>query len=44
MKHRRLIPGEKELLNLFDDLPNISLTDKTLKSENQEDKNEEKKN
>ena len=41
IKHRRLIPGQKELLNLFDDLSNIILTDKTLKSESQEDKNEE---
>ena len=44
IKHRRLIPGQKELLNLFDDLSNIILTDKTLKSESQEDKNEEKEN
>ena len=44
IKHKRLIPGQKELLNLFDDLSNIILTDKTLKSESQEDKNEEKEN
>ena len=44
IKHRRLIPGQKELLNLFDDLSNIILTDKTLKSESQEDKNEENEN
>ena len=45
IKHRRLIPGQKELLKLFDDdLSNIILTDKTLKSESQEDKNEEKEN
>ena len=30
---RRIISGQKELLNLFDDLSNIILTDKTLKSE-----------
>ena len=41
IKHRRLIPGQKELL--FDDLSNIILSDKTLKSESQEDKNEEKR-
>ena len=32
IKHRRLIPGQKELLNLFDVLSNITLTDKTLMS------------
>ena len=32
IKHRRLIPGQKELLKLFDDLPKIILTDKTLES------------
>ena len=30
IKHKRLIPGQKELLNLFDDLSDIILTDKTL--------------
>ena len=44
IKYKRLIPGQKELLNLFDDLSNIILTDKTLKSESQEDKNEENEN
>ena len=29
IKHKRLIPGQKELLNLFDDLSDIILTDKT---------------
>ena len=43
IKHRRLILGQKELLDLFDDLSNIILSDKTLKSESQEDKNEEKR-
>ena len=38
IEHRRLIPEQKELLNLFDLLDTI-LTDKTLKSEIQEDKN-----
>ena len=37
-KDKRLIAGQKELLNLFDLLDTI-LTDKTLKSEIQEDKN-----
>ena len=32
IEHRRLIPGQKELLKLFDDLPKIILTDKTLES------------
>ena len=32
IKHKRLIPGEKELLNLFDDLSDIILTYKTLMS------------
>ena len=44
IKHRRLIPGQKELLNLFDDLSNIILTDKALKSESEENKNEQKEN
>ena len=38
IEHRMLIPEQKELLNLFDLLDTI-LTDKTLKSEIQEDKN-----
>ena len=42
IKHRRLIPEQKELLNLFGDLSNIIWTDKI--SESQEDKNEEKEN
>ena len=32
IKHKRLIPGQKELLNLFNDLSDIILTDKTLMS------------
>ena len=40
IKHRRLIPGQKELLNLFDDLSNIILTDKTLMSSKDENQNE----
>ena len=40
IKHKRLIPGQKELLNLFDDLSDVILTDKIIESEGQEDKNE----
>ena len=39
IKHKRHTPKHKELLNLFNDLLDIIITDKTLKSENQEDKN-----
>ena len=38
IKHKRLIPGQKELLNLFNDLSDIILTDKI--SERQENENE----
>ena len=41
IKDKRLIPGQKELLNLFDNLSDIILTDKILASKNQE--NEMKK-
>ena len=45
IKHKRLIPGQKELLNLFNDLSDIILTDKTLMSskekENEKLKEEE---
>ena len=40
IKYKKRTPGHKKLLNLFNDLLNIILTDKTLKSENQEDKEE----
>ena len=43
INYRRIISGQKELLNLFD-LWDTILTDKTLKPESQEDKNEEKEN
>ena len=46
IEHKRLIPGQKELLNLFDDLSDIILTDKTLmslKDENEKLKEESKK-
>ena len=39
IKYKRPIPKHKELLNLFNDLLDIILTDKTLESESQEDKN-----
>ena len=42
IKDKRLIPGQKKLLNLFDNLFDIILTDKTLESESQENKNENK--
>ena len=40
IKYKKHTPGHKKLLNLFDDLSDIILTDKTLKSENQENENE----
>ena len=39
IKYKRRTPGHKELLDLFNDLLNIILSDKTLESESQEDKN-----
>ena len=42
IKHRKIIPGQKELLNLFDNLSDIILTDKTVGS--QENKNENYEN
>ena len=46
MKYKRLIHGQKELLNLFNDLSDIILTDKTLMSSKDENEKlkEEKKN
>ena len=46
IKHKRLISGKKELLNLFDDLSDIILTDKTLMSSKDENEilKEENKN
>ena len=40
IKYKKRTPGQKELLNLFNDLPDTILTNKTLKSESQEDENE----
>ena len=39
IKYRKRTPEHKELLSLFDDLLDIILTDKTLESKSQEDKN-----
>ena len=46
IKYKRLIPGQKELLNLFNDLSDIILTDKTLMSSKDENEKlkEEKEN
>ena len=46
IKYKRLIPGQKELLNLFNDLSDIILTDKTLMSSKEENEKlkEEKEN
>ena len=43
IKYKRLIPGQKELLNLFNDLSDIILTDKTLMSSKEEKENEKLK-
>ena len=40
IKHKKCNPGHKELLNLFNGLLDIILTDRTLESESQEDENE----
>ena len=40
IKYKRRTSGKKELLNLFNNLLDTILSDKTLKSESQEDKNE----
>ena len=48
IRYKKCTPRQKELLNLFDNLFNIILTDKTLESESQENegknKNVESKN
>ena len=46
IKHKRFICGQNELLNLFNDLPDIILTDKTLISSKHENEKlkEEKEN
>ena len=40
IKYKKRTPGHKKLLNLFNNLLDIVLTDKTLKLEIQENKNE----
>ena len=43
-KHKRLIPGQKELLNLFNNLSDTFLTDKTqMSSKDENEKLKEKK-
>ena len=42
IKYKKRTTKHKELLNLFNDLSDIILTDKTLESESQENKNENK--
>ena len=43
IKYKTRTPGHKKLLNLFNDLLDIILTDKTLESESQENENENEK-
>ena len=43
IKYKKHTPGHKKLLNLFNNLSNIILTDKTLESESQENENENEK-
>ena len=38
IKYKKCTPGQKELLNLFNDISDTILTDKTLKSKSQKDK------
>ena len=40
IKYKKRTPGHKKLLNLFNDLSDIILTDKTLESKSQENENE----
>ena len=39
IKNKKRTPGQKELLNIFNDLSDATLIDKKLKLESQEDKN-----
>ena len=43
IKYKKRTPGHKKLLNLFNDLSDLILTDKTLESESQENENENEK-
>ena len=40
IKYKKCTPGQKELLNLFNDLSDTVLTNKILKSKSREDENE----
>ena len=40
IKYKKRTPGQKELLDLFNDLLHTNLTNKTLESESQKDENE----
>ena len=42
IKYKKRTPGHKKLLNLFNDLLDIILTDKTLESESRKDGNKMK--
>ena len=41
IKYKRLIPKQKELINLLNDLLDTILTNKTLESKSQKDENDE---
>ena len=43
IKYKKRTPGHKKLLNLFNDLSDIILTDKTLEPKSQENENENEK-
>ena len=43
IKYKKRIPRHKELINLFNDLLDMILTDKRLESESQKDENENEK-
>ena len=43
IKHKKLIPGQKKLLNLFNDLSDIILDDKKLMSSKEENEKENEK-
>ena len=44
IKYKKHTPGHKKLINLFKNLSNIILTDKTLELESQENENEKVEN
>ena len=43
IKYKKCTPGHEKLLNLFNNLSDIILTDKTLESESKENENENEK-